>query len=76
MNRDSFWLTKDRFARLRPLLPSDTRGKPRVDDRRGYTHRICPAQETLQQVRHVGREGRLDRHLRYSGRPEARQRKS
>jgi transposase len=34
MNRDCFWLTKDQFARLRPLLPSDTRGKPRVDDRR------------------------------------------
>ena len=34
MNRDFFWLTKDQFARLKPLLPSDTRGKPRVDDRR------------------------------------------
>jgi transposase len=34
MNRDCFWLTKGQFARLKPLLPSDTRGKPRVDDRR------------------------------------------
>jgi transposase len=34
MNRDCFWLTKDQFARLEPLLPTDTRGKPRVDDRR------------------------------------------
>ena len=34
MNRDWVWLTKDQFARLKPLLPSDTRGKPRVDDRR------------------------------------------
>ena len=34
MNRDFFWLTQDQFARLKPLLPSDTRGKPRVDDRR------------------------------------------
>ncbi len=34
MNRDYFWLTKDQFARLKPLLPTDTRGKPRVDDRR------------------------------------------
>ena len=34
MNRDLFWLTKDQFARLKPLLPTDTRGKPRVDDRR------------------------------------------
>ena len=35
MSRDYFWLTKDQFARLKPLLPNDTRGKPRVDDRRG-----------------------------------------
>src|SRR5215216_2334908 len=34
MNRDYFWLTKAQFARLKPLLPTDTRGKPRVDDRR------------------------------------------
>jgi transposase len=34
MSRDYFWLTKHQFARLKPLLPNDTRGKPRVDDRR------------------------------------------
>ncbi|WP_395698714.1 transposase, partial [Methylocella sp.] len=34
MIREGFWLTDDQFARLSPLLPSDTRGKPRVDDRR------------------------------------------
>lgn len=35
MIRDFFWLTDDQFARLQPpLLPTDTRGKPRVDDRR------------------------------------------
>jgi len=34
MNRDHFWLTDDQFGRLEPLLPRDTRGKPRVDDRR------------------------------------------
>ena len=34
MDRDSFWLSKEQFARLKPHLPSDTRGKPRVDDRR------------------------------------------
>nr|WP_086008692.1 IS5 family transposase [Nitrobacter sp. Nb-311A] len=34
MSRDCFWLTKDQFALLKPLLPNDTRGKPRVDDRR------------------------------------------
>jgi transposase len=34
MSRDHFWLTDKQFARIAPHLPSDTRGKPRVDDRR------------------------------------------
>ena len=34
MDRDCFWLTEAQFSRLAPLLPSDTRGKPLVDDRR------------------------------------------
>lgn len=29
-----FWLTDEQFARLAPLLPKDTRGVARVDDRR------------------------------------------
>ena len=29
-----FWLTDEQFARLEPHLPTDTRGKARVDDRR------------------------------------------
>jgi len=31
---DTFWLSEVQFARLAPHLPTDTRGKPRVDDRR------------------------------------------
>src|SRR4051812_41662052 len=34
MSRDLFWLTVEQFARIEPHLPADTRGKPRVDDRR------------------------------------------
>ena len=34
MNRDCFWLSEQQFPRLEPHLPTDTRGKPRVDDRR------------------------------------------
>jgi transposase len=34
MDRGYSWLTDDQFARLGPHLPTDTRGKPRVDDRR------------------------------------------
>ncbi len=31
---DQFWLTDGPFAKIAPHLPTDTRGKPRVDDRR------------------------------------------
>ncbi len=31
---DQFWLTDEQFARIAPHLPTDTRGKPRVDDKR------------------------------------------
>ena len=34
MDHDHFWLSEAQFARLEPYLPTDTRGKPRVDDRR------------------------------------------
>ncbi|MEM6440659.1 MAG: transposase, partial [Pseudomonadota bacterium] len=29
-----FWLRDEQFARIEPHLPTDTRGMPRVDDRR------------------------------------------
>jgi hypothetical protein len=34
MSRDQFWLTEAQFSKIGPHLPTDTRGKPRVDDRR------------------------------------------
>ena len=34
MIRDYFWLNDDQFSRLEPLLPTDTCGVARVDDRR------------------------------------------
>lgn len=34
MDQDYFWLSDKQFGRLVPLLPTDTRGVPRVDDRR------------------------------------------
>lgn len=34
MSDDVFWLTGEQFERLAPLLPRDTRGVARVDDRR------------------------------------------
>lgn len=34
---DQFWLTDQQFAKISPHLPTDTRGKARVDDRRGIS---------------------------------------
>ncbi len=34
MRSSEFWLSEEQFARLAPLLPNDTRGVARVDDRR------------------------------------------
>ena len=34
MDRSCFWLSDAQFSWLEPMLPRDTRGKPRVDDRR------------------------------------------
>jgi transposase len=31
---DRFWLSDEQFAKIAPHLPTDTRGKERVDDRR------------------------------------------
>ena len=31
---ETFWLSDEQFCRLQPLLPTDTRGVARVDDRR------------------------------------------
>ena len=34
MRRSLFWLSDDQWRRIAPLLPTDVRGKDRVDDRR------------------------------------------
>ncbi len=34
MDHNYFWLDEEQFSRLEPRLPTDTRGVPRVDDRR------------------------------------------
>lgn len=40
---DFFWFSDEQWARIEPLLPQDTRGMPRVDDRRvlsGIVHAL------------------------------------
>jgi len=42
---DLFWLSEAQMRRLAPLLPRETRGTPRVDDRRaisGMVHLLRP----------------------------------
>jgi transposase len=34
MRRNLFWLSDGQWSRIAPLLPTDIRGKDRVDDRR------------------------------------------
>ena len=34
MSDQYYWLNSEQFSRISGLLPTDTRGKPRVDDRR------------------------------------------
>ena len=34
MSRRLFWLNDEQWVRIKPHLPTDVRGKPRVDDRR------------------------------------------
>ena len=79
MNRDGFWLTDEQFAKIKPHLPTDTRGKPRVDDRRvisGIIHvlksggrwvdapRLYGPHKTLYKpLRPLGCQGRLGRSL-------------
>ena len=70
MSDHLFWLTKNQFARLKPLLPDKVRGVARVDDRRvisGIVHvlrsggrwvaapvGIWTAKDALQPLRSVG----------------------
>jgi transposase len=71
---DLFWLTDAQMARLEPFFPK-SHGKPRVDDRRVLSGiifinrnglrwrdapvRIWPAQDALQSLEAVEREGHL-----------------
>ena len=77
MNWDQFWLTEAQFSKIEPYLPTDTRGKARVDDRRvisGIVHVLKsggrwvdappeygPKEDALQSLRAMGGKGRLGR---------------
>lgn len=51
MNHNYFWLTEAEFERLGPLLLTDTRGKPRVDDRWAAAERNSNADRLVIAVR-------------------------
>lgn len=51
---DQFWLTDEQFAKLAPYLPTDTRGRERVDDRRvifGVVHVLKSGRVTFDSFR-------------------------
>jgi transposase len=52
MNRDLFWLTDEQFRRIEPHLPTDTRGKARVDDRRVISG-IVPDRSGVTAIMHL-----------------------
>lgn len=54
MSDHLFWLTDEQFARLEALLPTDRRGKARVDDR-------CVIRGIIHVLKLDGRWGRLPR---------------
>ena len=61
MNRDQFWLTEEQFRRIEPHLPTDTRGKERVDDRRMEER----ARQAVRRVvrAHLGKKPLTDVHI-------------
>lgn len=65
MNREIFWLSEAQFARLEPLLPTDTRSVARVDDCRvisGIVHFAHHIQRLgINSTRYIGRSVYLRR---------------
>jgi transposase len=78
MNRDQFWLTEPQFSKISPHLPTDTRGKPRVDNLRiisGIIHVLksgCRWGDALRQQRHSpsGRGSRRNAEHSAQGEPQ------
>jgi transposase len=72
MNKDCFWLTDDQFARIKPHLPTGTRGKARVDDRRvisGIVHVLKSGARWVDAPRIYGPHKTLyNRYVRWSAR--------
>lgn len=56
MSDGQFWLTVEQFGRLEPHLPRNTRGKPRMDDRRvrSYPTRWCRRWTPTEALNRVG----------------------
>ena len=70
MNRDQYWLTDTQFAKIAPHLPTDTRGKARVDDRRvisGIIHVLKSGGRWIDAPREYGpRKTLYNRYVRWA----------
>jgi transposase len=70
MNRDLFWLTDEQFSKIAPHLPTDTRGKARVDDQRvisGIVHVLKSGGRWVDAPPHYGPKKTLyNRYVRWA----------
>jgi transposase len=70
MDRDKFWLTDEQFSKIAPHLPTDTRGKARVDDRRvisGIVHVLKSGARRVDAPRDYGpRKTFYNRYVRWA----------
>ncbi len=73
MIRDQFWLTDEQFSKIEPHLPTDTRGKARVDDRRiisGIVHVLKPGGRWIDAPPEYGpRKTLYNRYVRWAAEP-------
>src|SRR5450432_1663564 len=70
MNQDRFWLTDTQFSKIERHLPTDTRGKARVDDRRvisGIVHVLKSGGRWIDAPSEYGPKKTLyNRHVRWA----------
>jgi len=63
MRRNLFWLSDEQWAKIEPFLPTDVRGKDRVDDRRVISGILQRAEKRLPLLRLSARIWSTDHHL-------------
>ena len=63
MRSNLFWLSDEQWGKIEPLLPTDVRGKERVDDRRVISGILHVLKSGLPVVRLSARVRPVDHHI-------------